>query len=153
MSHPYPHGMPNPAWPGYHGERGYPPPGYPMPGTPYPQGGYPPHGYPPAPAGYAVPQQYPPQPATQDGVRRFRMTLRRHTGLVMFFLNQRYSFTGTLDECEQAYRFAQNHNLLGGWWSVASLLVWNWVCLLGNYNQMQQVRRLAGQPPSGSTVR
>ena len=149
MTHPHSPGTIG-ALPDHRVAYGCPPPGYPPPHTAYPQGGYPPHGYFPAPAGYAAPQQYPTRPAAPGDVRRFRMTLRRHTGLMVLFLNQRYSFTGTLEECEQAYRLAQTHNLLGGWWSVASLVVWNWVCLLGNHNQIQQVRRLrAGPAPSG----
>ena len=127
--------------PGYSAPQEYavPPAGYPLlPGYPStPAGGYPaPHGY-----------------ATADGAQRFHVVLRKHTGLVVIGINQAYRFTGTFEECERAYRAAQTHNLLAGWWGVASLLVWNWVAILRNEAAMRDLRRLAAQPPgSGQPV-
>lgn len=61
--------------------------------------------------------------------------------------------SGTLAQCEQAYRQAQTHNLVAGWWSFISVLLLNWVALLSNTSAMSHLRRLAkhsgtsGLPP------
>ena len=137
MSHPRPQSVPAAA----------PPPGYPAPAV-YPGGHLPPsgsvpHAYSAPPAGYPAPHEY----ATPHGARRFHIVLRKHTGLVVMGINQAYRFTGTFEECQRAYRAAQLHNLLAGWWGVASLLVWNWVTMLRNETAMRDLRRLAAQPP------
>lgn len=146
MSNPNPYGVPHPAPPSYPTGYRYPP------GAPYPYGGYPAPGYVPAPtAGYPAPQRYPVAPA--DGVPRYHITLRRHTGLMMWWFNQTHTFTGTIEECEREYRSAQNHNLLVGWWSLASLLLWNWVSLLGNQHRMAYLRRLAAESAQSASTR
>ena len=137
MSHPRPQGVPAAA----------PPPGYPAPAV-YPGGHLPPSGsvpqaYSAPPAGYPAPHGY----VTPHGGRRFHIVLRKHTGLVVIRINQAYRFTGTFEECRRAYRAAQLHNLLAGWWGVASLLVWNWVTIVRNETAMRDLRRLAAQPP------
>ncbi|MBV8346736.1 MAG: hypothetical protein JOZ49_04105 [Mycolicibacterium sp.] len=156
MSHPRPQGVPAPA----------PPPGYPAPAV-YPGGHLPPsgsvpHAYSappagyPAPHGYSAPQGYAAPPAgypvphecaTPHGARRFHIVLRKHTGLMVMWINHGYRFTGTFEECQRAYRAAQTHNLLAGWWGVVSLLVMNWVTMLLNWTAMRDLRRLAAQPP------
>ncbi|MGZ4528207.1 MAG: DUF2510 domain-containing protein [Mycobacterium sp.] len=81
-----------------------------------------------------------------DPYRRFSIRLYKHTGAVILWNQQRYVVTGTLEQCESAYRGAQNHNLLAGWWSLVSVLVMNWIALISNLNAIRQVRRLAQQP-------
>ena len=82
-----------------------------------------------------------------DPYRRFSVRLYEHTGAVILWHQRTLTFTGTLEQCEQAYRKAQLHCLLAGWWSVVSLLVMNWVALISNYNAIRQVRALARQAP------
>ncbi|MDM3977356.1 DUF2510 domain-containing protein [Mycobacterium marseillense] len=81
--------------------------------------------------------------------RQFSLPLVEHTGAIAFFQQRTYTVTGTLDQCERAYRRAQNHNLLAGWWSVLSLVVMNWAALLSNWGAIRQVRKLAEQPGAG----
>ncbi|WP_375487138.1 hypothetical protein [uncultured Mycobacterium sp.] len=69
----------------------------------------------------------------------------KHTGIAVFWFNYRYTVTGTFDQCENAIRLAQQHNLLAGWWSVASVLVLNWVALVWNLNARKTLRRNAAQ--------
>jgi len=170
MSHPRPQGVPAaapppgypapPVYPGGHlPPSGYVPQDYSAPptGYPAPHGYSVPQGYAAPPAGYPVPPRYPSAPtgghpapheyAIAHGARRFHVVLRKHTGLIVMGINQAYRFTGTFEECQRAYRAAQMHNLLAGWWGVASLLVWNWVTMLRNENAMRDLRRLAAQPP------
>jgi hypothetical protein len=78
--------------------------------------------------------------------RQFQIKLRRHTGLLFLFQFRTYVVTGTLEQCERAYRQAQTHNLLAGWWSVISVLLLNWIALLSNRSAIARVRRLAGRP-------
>lgn len=82
-----------------------------------------------------------------DPHRRFQLTLTEHTGAVIFWQQRSYTITGTLEQCERAYRTAQAHNLEAGWWSVVSLLVMNWVALISNRSAIRGVRELAEQPP------
>jgi hypothetical protein len=54
--------------------------------------------------------------------------------------NQSYTVTGTFAQCEHALSQAQQHNLIAGWWSIASLLVWNWVALAANHSARKTLR-------------
>lgn len=90
---------------------------------------------------------YPQQPYPVPP-RYFQIRLSKHTGMLIMFSTRTYTVTGTLEQCEAAYRDAQNHNLAAGWWSVLSLLLMNWIALSGNNAQINQIRRLAAQPPS-----
>jgi Protein of unknown function (DUF2510) len=87
-----------------------------------------------------------------DPYRRFHLRLSEHTGAVIFWQHRSYTFTGTLEQCEAAYRTAQLHNLGAGWWSVVSLLVMNWVALISNWSAIRGVRTLATQPPAAGYV-
>lgn len=73
----------------------------------------------------------------------FRVCVTKHTGLALAFLNEKYAFTGTLAQCEAVIRDAQRHNLVAGWWSMASLLIWNWVALHQNHTARNLLRRQA----------
>jgi hypothetical protein len=81
-----------------------------------------------------------------DPYRQFSLPLTEHIGAVIMFAQRTYTFTGTLEQCERAYRSAQTHNLLAGWWSVLSLLAMNWAALISNWTAIRQVRRQAEQP-------
>jgi hypothetical protein len=97
------------------------------------------------------PISYPP-PHAGGHQRLFQVRLRKHTGLVMAWYSQSYTVTGTFAQCEAAIRDAQQYNLLAGWWSVGSLVVWNWVALVGNFNARKTLRRHATQPYSACSL-
>jgi hypothetical protein len=97
---------------------------------------------PPYPPAAYYPPSYPP-----SGSGLFTISLVRHTGMVVLWHNRTYRVTGTLPQCERAYRDAQIYNLAAGWWSLTSVLVMNWVSLLQNASAMRKLRRLAQQPP------
>jgi hypothetical protein len=115
-------------------------------------------GYPPGPPSYSMAPAGSPPDAVQasvqsrpDDARTFQIMLRKHTGLVILMLRQSYVFTGTLEQCERAYRQAQIYNLTAGWWGIFSALVFNWIALFSNMSAIGQVRRLAQQSPAGPT--
>lgn len=115
---------------------------YPDPRNPY---GYPrphahPHPYPPA--HHASRSGY---PALTGNQPLFAVRIRKHTGAVVLMFNQTYTVTGTLAQCEAALDNALLHNLLAGWWSVTSVLVWNWLALLENHNARKRLRRQAAE--------
>lgn len=87
-----------------------------------------------------------------DPYRQFSLPLTEHIGAVVMFQQRTYTFTGTLEQCERAYRSAQTHNLLAGWWSVLSLLAMNWAALISNWTAIRQVRRLAEQPATAAAA-
>ncbi|WP_369817929.1 DUF2510 domain-containing protein [Mycobacterium sp. E3339] len=90
------------------------------------------------------------RPDLSDPYRQFSVRLTEHIGALVLWYNRRYTFTGTLEQCERAYRSAQTLNLLAGWWSLLSVLVMNWIALISNWNAIREVRRLAAQPaPAG----
>ena len=75
--------------------------------------------------------------------RRFQMTLKKHTGMLVIMQTQTIRVQGTLEQCEAAYRSAQLHNLLAGWWGLFSMLIMNWIALFSNMSAISQVRALA----------
>lgn len=126
--HPYPH--PHPTGRGY-APQPVPPPIY------APSHWTPAHGS--HPAGH---------PSSTEPV--FQVRVMKHTGLAIVWFNQRCTITGTFAQCEAAIRDAQLHNLLAGWWSVASVLVWNWVALFYNLSARNALRRHATQKRSAA---
>ncbi|ORB32752.1 hypothetical protein, partial [Mycobacterium paraseoulense] len=84
----------------------------------------------------------PPPPGNQP---LFRVRIRKHTGAVVLMFNQTYTVTGTFAQCEAALHDALVHNLLAGWWSVASILGWNWIALLENHTARRNLHRQAAQ--------
>jgi len=94
---------------------------------------------------------YPYQPpgyANQAGL--FHLRLLKHTGAVIFWQQQTVTCTGTLEQCEAAYRNAQTHNLVAGWWSLVSALVMNWIALFSNLSAIRKLRALAQQHPGAA---
>lgn len=127
----------------YFGQHGYP--------QHHPQYRYP---YPPVPQPLQGPAHWPayctprapyPSGTATGGQPIFRVRITKHTGLVMLALNQSYTFTGTFAQCEAELRGALLHNLLAGWWSITSVIAWNWVALLENHNARKALRRQAAQ--------
>jgi hypothetical protein len=140
-----------------HGPYQGPPPGFSAPSGHGGPAAYLPHpGYPaaypyPPPAGYPAAPQYL-SPPHASGCGPFRISLVKHTGMLVLWHNHSYRVTGTLAECERAYRSAQIHNLAAGWWSLTSALVMNWVSLVSNALAIRKLRRVAQQsasPPRG----
>ena len=107
-----------------------------------PAGTQPPGGYysaAGAPGSGATPG-YPPPPAQPT----FQVRTVKHTGGLIFWLNQRYTTTGSYAQCEAAIDDAQKHCMLAGWWSVGSLL-WNPISLSQNASARTALRRQAQQ--------
>jgi hypothetical protein len=84
--------------------------------------------------------------AMQSNPRRFQLKLRKHTGMLVIMRSQTFVVTGSLEECEAAYRRAQTHNFVAGWWGVFSFLFMNWIAILGNRSAIAELRRIAAAP-------
>ena len=69
----------------------------------------------------------------------------RHTGLVIAWYNRRFTVTGTFAQCEAAIKSAQVHNLAVGWWSFASVILWNWIAIVTNIRERKRLRQSAAQ--------
>jgi hypothetical protein len=78
---------------------------------------------------------YPPPPAEPV----FQVRTVKHTGAMIFWMNQRSTTTGTYAQCEAAIDEAQQYCLLLGWWSIASLL-WNPISLSQNANARKNLQ-------------
>jgi hypothetical protein len=88
------------------------------------------------------------QAQTPATPRIFTIRLRRHTGMLILMRTRTYSIQGTLEQCEAAYKKAQAYNLVAGWWGVLSLLIMNWIAILGNVGAMNKLRTLAAATAS-----
>ena len=73
----------------------------------------------------------------------FEARFKKHTGLLLIAQTRTFVVRGTLEQVKAAYKSAQTHNLLAGWWGIISLLVYNWIALIGNAHQMTRVKRAA----------
>nr|WP_241011091.1 DUF2510 domain-containing protein [Mycobacterium gordonae] len=76
----------------------------------------------------------------------FEIRLLKHTGALIFWQQQTVRHTGNLQQCEQAYKDAQTHCLLLGWWSLASLVIFNWIALFSNMGAIKRIRSLSQDP-------
>lgn len=85
-------------------------------------------------------QPYPPR---QEPLFRVRIT--KHVGLLIAWYNTTTTVTGTYAQCQAAITDAQRHNLAVGWWSIASLLAWNWIALATNASARKTLQRQAAQ--------
>lgn len=61
----------------------------------------------------------------------FKVRVRRHVGLLLAWYSREYTFTGSYAECQQELARADRLNRMLGWWSIPSVLLWNWVALTG----------------------
>ncbi|MCS3780855.1 hypothetical protein [Tsukamurella ocularis] len=86
-------------------------------------------------------QPYPRQPYPQGPV--FQAKFRKHTGLLVLAQWRDSYATGDYQQIRAAYRAAQTHNLLAGWWGLISLLVYNWIALIGNASEMNRIKQQA----------
>ncbi|MCV7409200.1 hypothetical protein AWC05_00925 [Mycobacterium florentinum] len=83
-----------------------------------------------------------------DPYRRFSVRLHEHTGVLILWVQRSFTFTGTLEQCEKAYRDPQLHCLVTGWWGLVSLFLLNRIALISNYTAIRRVRALATQAPT-----
>jgi hypothetical protein len=87
---------------------------------------------------------YPYNPAVPSNpAARYYLKLIKHTGALILWQQRSYTVSGTLEECQAAYRAAQTHNLVAGWWSLVSLFLMNWVAQISNLSAIRQVRAMA----------
>ncbi|WP_370653081.1 MULTISPECIES: DUF2510 domain-containing protein [Mycobacterium] len=72
--------------------------------------------------------------------RLFQLRLIEHIGALIFWQQRTTTVTGTLEQCEAAYRRTQTQNLCAGWWSPASILLFNWIAPFSNLSAIKRVR-------------
>jgi hypothetical protein len=100
--------------------------------------------YPASSSGHGAPGRPGGPPPAPPGEPVFQVTVTKHTGGLFFWYNQRRTVTGTYAHCEAAIKQAQLHNLLVGWWSIASLLL-NPIALSRNASARKALRQQAEQ--------
>jgi hypothetical protein len=91
-----------------------------------------------------------PEASAQHDQRQFFLALRKHTGMLVVMQTRTYRVQGTLEQCEAAYRAAQAHNLVAGWWGMFSLLFMNWIAIFSNMSAIGKLRRLAAASPDSA---
>ncbi|HEX4215376.1 MAG TPA: hypothetical protein VIA06_18810 [Candidatus Dormibacteraeota bacterium] len=106
-----------------------------------------PGGFPPPPQGQ--PGGFAPTPAqapSGGAGGRYFLTLRRHTGMVVYWQTRRTRFEGGYETLMREYQAAQRHNLMFGWWSISSILFFNWLILFQNQRAKRQLDQLVAGP-------
>ncbi len=102
-----------------------------------------PYGYPPAnqpPYGAPLPSAhagYSTAPAVYTAV------FRKETGMLIIAQTTPVQTTGTYPEIRSAFWKAQTHCLLFGWWGVLSFLIYNWVTMVRNINELSRIKQAA----------
>ena len=86
------------------------------------------------------------QGATPPGTEKlYRLSVGRHTGLLLAWMNSTRQVTGTFDQCMAEYTAAQRHNLLFGWWSLFSFWLLNPITLLANMRGANKLKKIAAR--------
>jgi hypothetical protein len=101
--------------------------------------------YPAGSSAYGAPNQPGGPPPAPPAEPIFQVRVTKHVGALVFWYNQYRTVTGTYAQCDAALTQAQQHNLLLGWWSLASLLVWNPISLWRNSSARKTLRQQAAQ--------
>ena len=86
------------------------------------------------------------QPYGQQGYGQqpiFEASFVKHTGALILWQQSTTHYRGTFEQITEAYRKTQNHNYAAGWWSIASILVWNWVAIIGNSRRYKKIQQAA----------
>ena len=117
-------------------QQGYGQQGYGQQGYGQQQGYGPPQGYGQL-EGYGQQQGY-----GSQGI--YEASFVKHTGALILWQQNTTHYRGTFEQITEAYRKTQNHNYAAGWWSIASILVWNWVAIIGNSRRYKKVKEAAG---------
>lgn len=84
-------------------------------------------------------------PAPTGAPAQYRLRVIKHTGMLLAWQQSTRQYTGTYEQCMAEYDKAQRHNLLFGWWSIASILFFNWFALVSNSRAAAQLRKIAGK--------
>jgi hypothetical protein len=115
-------------------------PGYPQAG--YQHGGYAQPGYPQSGQGLAV---YEDNGRMQifSGEQQYKTQTVKHTGLLVLWFNQQSSFTGTHAQVQAHIWKSLIHCLLLGWWSILSIVLYNWVAIFQNVAALVALKRQA----------
>ena len=97
-----------------------------------------------------APRQYAGQQQAYDqqgyaGGQLVEAAFVKHTGMLLAWSSRTERHYGTFEQISQAYKSAQVHNLAAGWWSVASILFWNWFALIRNAVVFGKVKKAAGR--------
>jgi len=83
--------------------------------------------------------------ASTGAPQQYRLRVIRHMGLLLAWQQSTRQYAGTYEQCMAEYNKAQQHNLLFGWWSIASILFFNWFALVSNSRAAGQLRKIAGK--------
>lgn len=97
---------------------------------------------------YPQAQQYPQQGQYQQGPQygqQLSASYIKHTGMLIWWQQSTTTHTGTFEELTTAYTRAQTHNLLAGWWSISSVIAFNWWAIFRNMYEYHKVKKAAGR--------
>jgi len=105
------------------------------------------YGQPYPPQGQYQQQQYAQQQQQGWGPQggTYQASFTKHTGMLLAWQQSRQTVTGNFEQVEQAYKSAQTHNLTVGWWSISSIIAFNWIAIFGNMIAFNKVKKAAGR--------
>jgi hypothetical protein len=144
----YAPGTPTQYAPPQHGQPQHGQPQYGQPQYGQPQYGQPQYGQPgPAPQGYGpgAEQQGYGQPGHGQPGAALTATFVKHTGMLLLWQQNTRRYQGSFEQITAKYKQAQLHCLLAGWWSISSVIFFNWFALGKNMYEYGKVKKAAGR--------
>ncbi|GIL28332.1 hypothetical protein [Actinocatenispora comari] len=72
-------------------------------------------------------------------------TFVKHTGMLLLWQQNTRRYQGSFEQITAKYKQAQLHCLLAGWWSISSVIFFNWFALGKNMYEYGKVKKAAGR--------
>lgn len=69
----------------------------------------------------------------------------KHTGALIWWQQSTVRVQGSFEDVTAAYKKAQLHCLTLGWWSISSVLAFNWIAMISNVIAYGRVKKAAGR--------
>jgi hypothetical protein len=79
--------------------------------------------------------------------QEYAIRLNTHTGMLVLWSSKSYNFQGTYEQCVEAYKKAQRHNKLWGWWSGLSPFL-NLMAMNKNKKSLAELEALHAPNPA-----
>jgi hypothetical protein len=77
------------------------------------------------------------------GEQQYKVETAKHTGMLVLYLNQQSAFTGTYEQCRAQIKRSLIHCVVLGWWSILSLVFFNWLAIAQNLAALKYLNREA----------
>jgi hypothetical protein len=81
------------------------------------------------------------QVLTYPGEQQYKVETSKHTGVLVLWVNRQTAVTGTYEQCRAQIMRSLIHCLVLGWWSILSLVFFNWLAIVQNLLALKCLNR------------